>query len=156
MSNLLCLLFGHDFPFYTALSNEILDEKNDIRCLRCGKWYDKKLEVIDKTKKYRADNKKLDKTLRGFTVDKLHALKSIVDSPTPIVSSGHVGGTVGYEGFALGGIVSSLSRTKIEDEPLVKVVAMGDNRQSLLKYNENIATKPVMKKAINNILEDLR
>ena len=102
------------------------------------------------------ESKRLQKTLRAFTIDKLSALKTIIDSPNPTIESGAIGETLGTASTSLGGTVSSLTRTKIDNKPLVKIVTITKNRQRRLRYNEEIASKNKMRGIIKNILKDLK
>ena len=74
----------------------------------------------------------LEKTLRSFTLDKLRAFNVIINNSNPTIESGELGialggGTVDTK---LGGVVSSLVRTKVDNMPLVTTVTKTKNRQS--------------------------
>lgn len=101
----------------------------------------------------------LEKALRAFTLDKIQAIKTLVDSDEPYIESAQIGETLGTASFGLGGVISSLVRTKIYGQPIVIIVAASENRQKLIKWNNKVASKKdvciVIKKIMNDFLPEL-
>lgn len=102
--------------------------------------------------------KKIDKTivekhLRRFPIDRLRVLR-IFTRPDRFISTQ----TIAFEAVwiknlnfrVLGGIVSSLVRTKIEDIPLILPVGKS-GRKAILELNEDL----VSKKELNDILNKI-
>lgn len=95
----------------------------------------------------------LDFTLRKFTIEKLEALKAITDSLNPVISTTTISGCLSKIGPELGGILSSLSRTKINGEPLLLSVGRSSTDGILWRLNDKAAPIIEIKSTVDLILE---
>jgi len=96
----------------------------------------------------------LEKTFRKFTIGKLEALKVVTGYSNPVVSATTISGALAKVGQELGGTLSSLSRTKIEDQPLLLSVGRSPDEGTLWRLNEGVAPKDKVRQLVETILEE--
>lgn len=96
----------------------------------------------------------LEKTLRKFTLDKLAAFGTILQSQETVMSTTTISGMLSKEGRGLGGTLSSFARTMVDNEPLLVQVGKDPQEGQLWKFNEKVAPKWEAKSLADQILED--
>lgn len=96
----------------------------------------------------------LEQIFRKFTIEKLETLKAIIDSPDEVTSTTTVSGTLTLEGRGLGGRLSSLTRTKIDSQPLILAAGRTAEDGVLWRLNTNIASKDTIQALVDKILDE--
>lgn len=97
---------------------------------------------------------KLEKIFRMFTIEKLEALKAIVEYPEDVFTTTTISGMLDRNGQQLGGTVSSLSRTQIDNQPLIIPLSRSSEEGTNWRFNQNIASKEEIIKIIDVVLEE--
>lgn len=97
---------------------------------------------------------RLDLIFRKFTIPKLEAIKAISAYPEPVVSTTTISGALTQVGQQLGGTMSSLSRTNIDNKPLIVPVGRSTDEGILWKINEEVASREEIRKLTEDILEE--
>lgn len=96
---------------------------------------------------------KLDKIFRKCSYDKLTALLTIAEYEKNAMTSTTISGALDQKGKVLGATISSLTRTKIDDKPLL--VAVGRTDEGILwRLNQDIVSKEIVKELVSQILEE--
>lgn len=90
--------------------------------------------------------------LRKFTIPKLEALGTVLSNAGTVVSTTTISGTLSKEGRGLGGTLSSLTRTSIDEQPLLIPVGKDPQEGQLWRFNEKIAPKWEAKSLVDQIL----
>lgn len=93
---------------------------------------------------------KIDKVIRKFSIEKLEALAAIL-AARELATTTTVSGTLSKQGPSLGGLVSALSRTEIDGEPLILSAGQKDG-DSLWYFNEKVASKQEVSQLVNELL----
>lgn len=97
---------------------------------------------------------KLEKTFRMFTIEKLEALKALAEYPEDTATTTTISGLLDRKGQQLGGTLSSLSRTQIDNQPLIVPLSRSPEEGINWRLNQNIASKEEIVTTINIILEE--
>jgi len=99
------------------------------------------------------DEKELEHYLRRLTVTKLRALEEVASSDVPIPVSG-MNPFPNVERGSLGGVASTLSRTSINNLPIV--LAVGKTGRGIRwRVNEDIAPRKVIHKVAKKIRKEV-
>lgn len=96
----------------------------------------------------------LEKVLRKCSLDKLAALQVIADYDGNVIDTTTLSGTLDQKGTQLGGTISSLTRTKIDGEPLLLPAGKSSEDGILWRLNPGVAPKDIVKKLVDQILEE--
>ena len=94
----------------------------------------------------------LAKTFSKFTINKIEAISAMADACVGTSSSVDLGEELKKTNQNLGGILSSLARTKIDGEPLIIPLAKDPKEGTIWKLNENIASREKIKETADSIL----
>lgn len=92
------------------------------------------------------------KIFSKFTVGKIEIINILSHIDTGATSTVYLERKFKIHGQNLGGILSSLCRTKIDGEPLVKVIARDAHEGKIWQFNENIVSKEEIRKVTDDIL----
>lgn len=92
------------------------------------------------------------KIFSGFTTDKIEAIHAFTCTTIGTSSTSDLSEQLDIQKQVLGGILSSLSRTKINGEPLVVSIAKDPDEGKIWKLNEKVAPKEELKKITEDIL----
>ena len=96
---------------------------------------------------------KLEKIFRKCSVEKLSALLTIAKNKKSAMTTTTISGSLDQRGKQLGAIISSLTRTKIDDKPLL--VPVGRTEEGVLwRLNQDVAPKNIVKELVVQILEE--
>ena len=96
---------------------------------------------------------KLEKIFRKCSVEKLSALLTIAKNKKSAMTTTTISGSLDQRGKQLGAIISSLTRTKIDDKPLL--VPVGRKEEGVLwRLNQDVAPKNIVKELVVQILEE--
>ncbi len=98
---------------------------------------------------------KVEKRLRKFTFEKLKVLAFLVNHSASLVSSKDIASGSGTANKELGGILSSLSRTKIDNEPIIIAVVRGQDSGMIWRFNESAFPKEEVRKATKTIIKEV-
>ena len=96
-------------------------------------------------------NPKLEKKLRKTTLEQLSALLAFVNAPNVTVTPEKISKSTETSGNYLGGVLSALSRTRIDGQPII--VPAGKDRKEGLRWRLNTAIAP--KDELSKLLEEL-
>jgi len=92
------------------------------------------------------------KIFSGFTTDKIEAIHAFTCTTIGTSSTSDLSEQLDVEKQVLGGILSSLFRTKINGESLVVPVAKDPDEGKIWRLNEKVAPKEELKKVTEDIL----
>lgn len=95
----------------------------------------------------------IEKVLRRGSIEKIAILDELLKEDMTTFTTVTASGVLSQTGKELGGTISSLSRTKINGEPLIVPVGKAE-QGTLWKINNRIATKEIIQEAVENILKD--
>ena len=98
----------------------------------------------------------LEMQLRKFSPEKLEALKAIVELPEPYFTTTTISGVLNLEAQDLGARISSLTRTKIDGEPLLLPVTRSKDEGLVWKINPIVGTSNEISKILNTFWEELK
>lgn len=99
------------------------------------------------------DNKNLENVLRRCSIEKLDALKVISGHEKKILDTTTISSSLSKDGQNLGGLISSIARTKIDGKPLL--IASGKSKDGILwRLNEEVAPKGVVHALVSEILKE--
>jgi len=96
------------------------------------------------------------KIFSKFTTDKIEAINVMAGIGCGTGSSVDLGEQLKKSSTALGGTLSSLTRTKIEGEPLIFPIAKDPEKGTIWKLNPKIASKEELKETTDNILSEVK
>ena len=96
----------------------------------------------------------LDAVFRKLPLDKLEAIQTIAEQNSSVLTTTTISGLIQKKGRKLGGTLSSLYRTKIDDEPLILPVGKTEKEGVLWRLNDKIASKDEVKAIVDQIFTE--
>lgn len=97
----------------------------------------------------------LENQFRRFTIEKLQVLHAIISHSSPVVSSEWVSTKANIKDRELGGVLSSLSRSKVDNEPLILPVARSSSEGMIWRFNESIVSRKQANDLVEKILKEI-
>ena len=97
---------------------------------------------------------KLERKLRKTSLEQLSALLVFAHASNPTVTTAKISDSTSTAENSLGGILSALSRTKIDGESIILPVGKDKNEGLRWRLNMNIAPRDELSKLLEDILAD--
>jgi len=100
-------------------------------------------------------NKKLAKAFSKFTTNKIKAINALASTDSGVASSSSLSRQMKKADQVLGGTISSLSRTRINGNPLVIPLAKDPKQGMIWKLNNEVASKEDIAEVSDYILSEV-